>query len=448
MIYLSKIFHMATIKFLLQSESTNAPIYLRLSVGSGNTPKRKSREFIDAKLWSKAKGYPNDKDTEGKNLKSKLVDLEAYVLKQFHADEKKGLKIDGDWLEKTIDKFHDRVEPEALDYLIPYGEHYVTRLPYKVTPKGKKGVDESTIKKYKTIVEKLRGFQNQKNKALTLKDVNLAFRDEFLEYLETVENINDNTAGRYVSFVKTIVLHARKNGYEVSPQIDDVKGFTIKAPIVTLTFEEIEQLKSTVFKNDKLAATRDWLVMSCFLGQRASDLLRMDENMIQKHDGHRFVVIMQQKGGKTVQIPIHPEVETILQKRNGKFPPVFSKNPGSNSALYDKFLKDVCSMAKIDTITEGNLKDPRTKKYGTGRYPKWMLVASHIGRRSFATNFYAQRKYPTPLLMSVTGHATETMFLEYIGKKPMDYAIQLAKIWAEDGNASNSNMQITALRAV
>ena len=43
-----------------------------------------------------------------------------------------------------------------------------------------------------------------------------------------------------------------------------------------------------------------------------------------------------------------------------------------------------------------------------------MLASSNDCRISFATNFYAQREYPMPLLMSVTGHKTETMFLNYI----------------------------------
>jgi len=64
-------------------------------------------------------------------------------------------------------------------------------------------------------------------------------------------------------------------------------------------------------------------------------------------------------------------------------------------------------------------------------FPKWMLASSNDCRISFATNFYAQREYPMPLLMSVTGHKTETMFLNYIGNKPIDYAMQLARIWAK-----------------
>lgn len=57
-------------------------------------------------------------------------------------------------------------------------------------------------------------------------------------------------------------------------------------------------------------------------------------------------------------------------------------------------------------------------------YPKYELVTSHIGRHSFATNNYG--KIPTSLLMNVTGHTTEPMFLEYIGKTETEKAKLLA----------------------
>ena len=48
-------------------------------------------------------------------------------------------------------------------------------------------------------------------------------------------------------------------------------------------------------------------------------------------------------------------------------------------------------------------------------------------RRSFATNLYG--KLPTPLIMQITGHSTEKMFLNYIGKNSLDYAQQIADFY-------------------
>ncbi len=62
-----------------------------------------------------------------------------------------------------------------------------------------------------------------------------------------------------------------------------------------------------------------------------------------------------------------------------------------------------------------------------GNFEKWELVSSHICRRSFATNHYG--KLPTPVIMAVTGHSTERMFLTYIGKTAKDNAESLMAYW-------------------
>lgn len=36
--------------------------------------------------------------------------------------------------------------------------------------------------------------------------------------------------------------------------------------------------------------------------------------------------------------------------------------------------------------------------------------------------------------MNITAHGTEKMFLSYIDKKPIDYVVQLAKIWHEENS--------------
>ena len=51
-------------------------------------------------------------------------------------------------------------------------------------------------------------------------------------------------------------------------------------------------------------------------------------------------------------------------------------------------------------------------------------VSSHIGRRSFATNFFG--KIPTPLLMAATGHSSEQIFMRYINPVDKDRIISLS----------------------
>lgn len=420
---------MATVKFLLQSKSDNAPIYLRLSLARNNTFKRKTTLSINPKNWSE-KNYPKQTTAENKNLASELRKLSDFILDQVNVANSSGILIDGNWLNSKIDFHFNKMDLVSLDYLTEYGQHFVKNLKYKTNNKSEKvGVSLSTTKKYQTIVNKLLAYDEYHKVKTKLTDVDLKFRIGLMDYFNKVDRLSDNTIGRYLKFVKSICLDAEKNGFKVSVQLKDFLGFSIEAPKVILSLDEIEQIKQTNFESENHEIARDWLVIGCFTGQRVSDLLRMNTSFIQRIQNFDFIVLTQQKTKKTVQIPIHFEVQEVLDKRGGEFPPIFTNNLGSSIALFNRYLKELCKLSSIDSVVKGNRYDETLKRSILGMYPKHELVSSHICRRSFASNHYATELYPTPILMNITAHKTEQMFLTYIGKEPIDYSVKLAKIW-------------------
>jgi integrase len=424
---------MATIKYQLQSKSENAPIYLRLSLGRNKLYKRKTSLSINPKEWSDT-NQPKQTTPTNKNLASKLRKLKDFILDEVNNANSKGIEINGDWLQSKIDLHFNKFEVVELDFIAEYGGYFIKNLKYKTNDKTKKiGVTLATQKKYQTIVNKLIAFDKYHKVRTKLSDVNLKFRIELIDYFSKVDKLSDNTIGRYLKFVKSICLDAEKNGFKVSSQLKDFMGFSIDAPKVILSLEEIEQIKNTKFVSDNHEIAKDWLIIGCFTGQRVSDLLRMNTSIIQHIQDYDFIVLTQQKTKKLVQIPIHFEVQEILDKRNGEFPPTFSNNIDSSKAMFNRYLKQLCKIAGIDTMVKGNKFDEDKKRYIGGVYPKYELVASHICRRSFASNHYASELYPTPILMNITAHKTEQVFLLYIGKEPLDYGLQLAKIWQKVG---------------
>ncbi|WP_431159095.1 phage integrase SAM-like domain-containing protein [Winogradskyella poriferorum] len=425
---------MATIKYQLQSKSDNAPIYLRLSLGRSGSLKRKTSLSINPKNWSAKTGLPKQTYADEKNITSKLRGLTKFILDEVNDANSSGIVITGNWLQSKIDIHFNKHEIKELDYLTQYGEYFIKNLKYKVNKKSQRvGVSRSTQKKYRTIVNKLVAFDKKRSTRTKLTDVNLTFRSELIDYFDTIDKLSDNTIGRYLKFVKSICLDAKKNGYRVSQQLDNFSGFSVKAPKIILSFDEINKIKSKTFISDAHEIAKDWLIIGCYTGQRVSDLLRMNSSFIQHIQDHDFIVLEQIKTKKTVQIPIHHEVKNILNKRKGEFPPTFAKSIDSAKAMFNRYLKEICKLAEIDTIENGNKFDNKKKRYVNGDYPKYELVSSHICRRSFASNFYATELYPTPILMNITAHSTEKMFLEYIGKKPIDYSLKLAKIWQKEG---------------
>ena len=442
---------MATIKYELKSKTENASIYLRFSVKRGKLLYRKTGLQINVNDWSIKTGLPKQNKPTNKNIATKLRKLETFVIDKLNGTGNLD-NVNGDWLQNCIDTFFNRIKKDnqELHYLVPYGENFISNLDYKITQKGKKGVSKSTQKKYRTIVNKLIEFEKYRKKRILLKDVDLQFRTELIKFFSDSGRLSDNTIGRYLKFVKSICLDAQKNGIETNPQLNHFKGFTVKVPKITLSFKELEQIKRTSFINENHEITKDWLIIGCYTGQRVSDLLRMNSSFIQRLQSFEFIVLEQIKTEKLVQIPIHQEVKKILEKRNGEFPPVLAKNIDSNKALFNRYLKQVCKISEIDEVVQGNAYDKERKRTIEGEYEKYKLVSSHICRRSFATNFYGDPKYPTPLLMNITAHSTEKMFLEYIGKKPLDYGLQLAQIWTNEAlkEQHKENPQLEVIKNV
>ncbi len=172
-------------------------------------------------------------------------------------------------------------------------------------------------------------------------------------------------------------------------------------------------------ESDNHLNARDWLLISCETGQRVSDFLRFNKVQIRYEGDKPLIEFTQVKTDKTMTVPLSKKVMAILKKRKGEFPKEMSDQK------YNLYIKEVCKLAGLTQKVKGSRKNPETDRKETGVFEKWQLVTSHIGRRSFATNNYG--RIPTSLLIGATGHSTEKMFLEYIGKSDTQKAIQLAE---------------------
>jgi len=194
-----------------------------------------------------------------------------------------------------------------------------------------------------------------------------------------------------------------------------------KTDKIFLTIDEIEQIQHKALEQEYLINARDWLIISCETAQRVSDFMQFKKEQIRYEGKVPLIEFTQVKTGKKMAIPLSKKVMAILKTRKGEFPRQISDQ------RYNEYIKEVCKVAELNEITKGSKQKTEGKitRKESGTFEKWELVTSHIGRRSFATNNYG--RIPTSLLINVTGHSTETMFLEYIGKTVTEKAIQLAK---------------------
>lgn len=406
---------MASISLLLQSKKSPAVIYLRLRDGRNLDIKAKTNYHIDPSNWDEAEQRPLKKLlrlVDFANLDTDLSTLTNSLLIEYN--KSKGIKIiDGQWLKDFVNP--PQTAAKHTDKLVDYIDTYIE---FK-----RSDVKSTTIVKCNVIKHLLERYQKHTRTILYIRNIDSKFKMDFEKYC-LQNNYAPNTTARMIRFVKTFCRHAKSNGVETHHQLDSIKAKYYKVESIYLNLKEIESIENIEKKDltDGLENARDWLLISCYCGQRVSDFLRFEKSMIRYEKNKTgelkpLIEFTQVKTDKIMTIPLHSKIMEILQKYEGNFPRKISDQK------YNEHIKKVCKAAKIEIPTHGVKFDSLLKKKVEKDYEKWELVSSHIGRRSFASNNYGI--IPTSFLMYITGHTTEVMFLTYIGKSNKDIAMEL-----------------------
>jgi integrase len=414
---------MASVNFLYRSTKEKSNLNLRLLFRNNRKDYvfgAKTNIEISKYYWSKQhKKKSKDIDITNKqtDINNELNKIENYVLNAFNSVNIE--TINKEWLQTQIDYYYNppKQEKSIPTDLINYIDFYINYRKHELK--------NASVKKFNVIKNKIIRFEKYRKKQILIKEVNDSFKNEFVIYCKN-EIYSQNTIQRELAIIKTFCKHARFLGIETHPQLDSLRLDKAKVEKIYLTFEDLTKIENISKKHltDSLDNAKDWLIISCYSGQRISDFMRFTDEQIRIEDGEYLLEFTQKKTNKLTTIPLHPKVLEILNKRNGKFPYAISDQK------YNDYIKKVCELAELNQLVLGskNLETaPNSKVYRkkTGTYKKYDLVTSHIGRRSFATNFYG--KIPTTHLINMTNHSTEAMFLNYIGKSNKDLAKETFK---------------------
>lgn len=444
---------MATVNFLYRSTKDKANLHLRLLYRFNDNDfviGANTKFEIDYLNWfghhaeikaNKEKGIKEIKIKGSKDpdilnrrfeVNTELNKIENYILKIFNSvnpDE-----VNKEWLQTQIDYYYNPPqEAEQLPTeLLKYFDYFMEVKKNEITI--------GTQKKYNVSKHLLERYQKTLNYRIKISDINDKFKIDFENYC-LKNNYALNTISKDLRTIKTVCNHAKHNGITTSHQLDKIKTPQHKTEKIYLTFDELTKIESIDQRrlNDNYENAKDWLIISCYTGQRISDFMRFDKSMIRYEKNKQgsskpFIEFTQVKTHKVMTVALHPKVIEILDKRNGDFPKKIS------DPKYNLYIKQVCRIAGItdrikgSKLTDLNQEDETGKKSKNkydvkqyrkevGMFKKWELITSHIGRRSFATNFYGT--IPTTYLINVTGHSTEAMFLNYLGKSNKDLAMEI-----------------------
>lgn len=415
---------MAKIKFLLQSKSETSNIYVRYSINRATVLKRKTGFIISAKDWSVDKAQPKMGREDLKIIKSKLDKLAVFINDSHNEGISKGIEFTGDWLQLQIDIFNNKIAIVELDVLTVYIQKYIDEAPFKLNQKKEFGLSAGRIRNLKLFKNTILRYENEvlKDKSILIKDINLKFVEDFKGWLFN-KGYSVNYVGKNIANIRTICNDAQKNDIETSSQIKNIKVLSeSKEPeeVIFLSEEEQELIKNTQINREALINAKKWLLLGCLIGQRGGDLLNITDKNIKEINGIKIIELKQQKTGKLVAVPMLPEALEIIE----------SGMPYKIAlSRFNEYIKSICRKAKLNEPTKGRKKVKSTEPTTKGIYPKHEVITSHICRRSFATNFYG--RIPTPILMNITAHGTEKMFLNYIGKTTYDNAYQMLEYFSK-----------------
>lgn len=421
---------MASVLYRVKSNKDFNTIYLRFKEGNRFDIELSTGKKAEKNKWSDAKQKHNASiQIKYSTLNEDLRNLKTAILTNYENTKDSGIIINSKWLKNEIKQYFNREsldESENVFYLRSFVEKFIDQSKNRITKKGNL-VSKRTLQHYSTTLNKIIDFENHAGYRVLLSDVDIKFHGRFLDFLTTEQNLNNNTAGGYIDNIRLFCKAAERKGIDVSKEYkyDEFRSPSNKTEDVYLSESEIEKIYNATMPSGHLNNAKEWLIIGVRTGLRVSDLLRLNTSFIKEG----FIQLETKKTQFPVIIPIHPQVQNILDINEGNFPSKISDQ------RFNEYIKKVCQEAKLTQKVSGSKmikigKDDKKKniyRKRSGMYPKFELVSSHTCRRSFATNLYG--KFDTLAIMRITGHRSEKQFLDYIKITPKEYAEKLKQYW-------------------
>ena len=424
---------MATVSFRLRGKNEVKRIYVRYSLST-------SKRFLSKTplTWKQTKtnwknGLPKGSDALPKQVRNKLFALSDLIEKNYNLAITNNEIITNEPLVKSI-KQHFNLEStnSDLNIVVNYIDKFINDASIKENKTNGLGLAKNTLRSYVSLKNILIKYQG-KNNPLLIKDVNIKFRDSFVKWCIDKQKYNPNSINKFIANIKAICNDAILNEIETSPFLSKIKGVpTTAQDVIYLTLDDIDKIRNTTLDKNYLINVRKWILIGCNTGQRGSDLLKITISNFTKDDKDRDAIrLTQKKGGTEVLIIASSDIKKMLKTG---LPHEISQQK------LNKYIKEICKIANINTPTIGNKLNKETKRKETQTLPKHEFITSHTFRRTFVTNAYGI--LDNEIIRSVTGHSNDKIMEIYLNaeknrKSSLDKQAKYFDMQDNIGNSSN-----------
>ncbi len=390
----------------------NVPIRMRVNFAS------KRIEFttgyrIDAAKWDADKqrvknGCSNKLKQSASEINASLLEYYTEIQSIFKRFEVEDVIPTPEQIKEAFNALHKPVseEPKPKKEALPCDFFQVFDDFVKDCGRQNNWTD-STFEKFAAVKNHLTNFRE----GLTFEFFDERGLNDYVGYLRDVKEMRNTTIGKQLSFLKWFLRWAYKKGVLQNNAYDSYKPKlkSTQKKIIFLTWNELNRLREFKIPSNKqaLERVRDVFLFQCFTGLRYSDVFNLRRSDI-KGDHIEVTTV---KTSDSLIIELNNHSKAILDKykdvafENDKVLPVIT-----NQKMND-YLKELAEMAGID--------EPVRQTYYKGNEriddvtPKYALLGTHAGRRTFICNALALG-IPPQVVMKWTGHSDYKAMKPYI----------------------------------
>ena len=390
----------------------NVPIRMRVNFAS------KRIEFttgyrIDAAKWDSDKqrvrnGCTNKLKQSASEINASLLGYYTEVQEIFRKFEVEEIVPTPEQIKEAFNALHNPIEIEEVPPRKSTPNAFYKVFDEFVRDCGRQNDwTDSTYEKFAAVKNHLMNFRTE----LTFDFFDEKGLNDYVTYLRDIKEMRNSTIGKQLSFLKWFLRWAFKKGLHQNNAYDSYKPKlkSTQKKIIFLTWEELNKLREFEIPAAKQALdrVRDVFLFQCFTGLRYSDVFNLRRSDI-KGDHIEVTTV---KTSDSLIIELNKHSKAILDKykdvafEDDKVLPVIT-----NQKMND-YLKELAELAGID--------EPVRQTYYRGNEridevtPKYVLLGTHAGRRTFICNALALG-IPPQVVMKWTGHSDYKAMKPYI----------------------------------
>jgi len=265
---------------------------------------------------------------------------------------------------------------------------------------------ESTSKKFATVKNHL----NEFNAALSFDTFTEEGMKDYVDFLRK-KDMRNSSVSKQIAFLKWFLRWCTKKGYCHNTAYEDFNPKLKSAPkkVIFLTNDELNKLKTVEIPHNKqyLERVRDVFLFCCFSGLRYSDVYNLKRSDV-KPDHIEITTV---KTADSLIIELNNHSKAILEKYKDIHSEDHKALPVISNQKMNVYLKELGELAEInDPVRETFYKGSKRIDIVT---PKYALLGTHAGRRTFICNALALG-IPAQVVMKWTGHSDYKAMKPYI----------------------------------